>query len=108
MIHQSQGKEDCGYSEPEDTIEDIIGRYLTEQTSKEENTLKIEIVENHQSTQSEDEKISRYMTLVRLEVGRSSRSEQEEVIIKALRATRDSKRGGEKVPAWRKEKEMSE
>ena len=82
IIPQESDEESREDREPGDMIEDIIKRFLTEQTPIEENTLKIKIVDNHQSTQGEDQKISKYMMLARLEVGRSSMKDEPEIIIK--------------------------
>ena len=58
--------------------------------------------------QSEDDKITRYMMLARFEAGKSSRDDEREVIIKAVRATRGSQRGDERAPPWRKDRDKSE
>ena len=108
MIPQETDKESREDREPGDLIEDIIKRFLTEQTPIEENTLKIEIVENNQPTQSEDQKISKYMMLARLEVGRSSLKDEPGVTIKAMRATKDYRKRDGKAPPWKKDKETSQ
>jgi hypothetical protein len=108
MIHHEPEREGCEEKEPEDMIETIVKRFLKEQTSIKDNTLEIAIVENPQSTQDEDEKISRYMMLARLEVGRSSMKNEPEVTLKAMRATRDYKQAEGKTPSWKRDKETSQ
>ena len=56
MIPKRADEEGSEDKEPEDMIEAIVKRFLTEQTATEETTLKIEIVDNHQSTHCEDER----------------------------------------------------
>ena len=48
------------------------------------------------------------MTLARLEVGRSSMKDEPEVIIKAMRAIKDQRKGEGKTPPWRRDKETSQ
>ena len=48
------------------------------------------------------------MRLVRVEGGRLLNDEEQKVIVKALRATRDSRKGDERAPPWRKEKDRQE
>ena len=53
---------------------------------------------------SEEDKITRYMRIVKNEIGRSLSDEEKKVVIKAIRAKREEDR----APPWRKEKERPE
>ena len=46
--------------------------------------------------------------IARLEAGRSLSDDEKAVIIKAVRATKDSRKGDEIAPPWRREKDKSE
>ena len=70
--------------------------------------MKIEIVENPQPDPDEDEKVAKYMMLARFEVGQSSKRDETEVIIKAMRATKDHGKREEKPPPWKKKVETSQ
>ena len=72
MINQISDEEDREDSEPEDMIEAIVKRFLTEQTSLEENMLKIEIVERSQSSNGENEQKSKYMMIAKLQIGQDN------------------------------------
>jgi hypothetical protein len=86
----------------------MIKRHLNEQDSLEKTESKNEDTESPRQDDSEDDKITRYMRLVRMEVGRPLNDEEKKVIIKAMRATKDSRRGDERAPPWRKEKDKTE
>jgi hypothetical protein len=94
--------------EPEDVIEELIRRHLNEQASLEEITLKNEDKDCPRPAHSEDDKISRYMMLARIEAGRSLSDDEKAVIIKAVRATTDSRKGDERAPPWRRERHKPE
>ena len=72
MVHQESDDEENEEDGTEDVIDAIVKRFLTEQRSQEENTLKIEVVENSHLGSGEEEKISKYMMLARLQFGQPS------------------------------------
>ena len=56
MMRQDSDEEESEEDETEDVIDVIVKRFLAEQGSQEENTLKMKIVENSQPNPGEDER----------------------------------------------------
>ena len=77
----------------EGILEEMMRRDPRDQDSPEE--ILSENVDNESLTleDSEEDKITRYMRIVRNEVGRPLNDEEKKVIIKAIRATKDSRKG---------------
>ena len=70
----------------EDVIREMIKRHLNEQDSMEKTKSKNEDTESPRQNNSEDDKITRYMRLARIEAGRPLSDDEKKVIIKAMRA----------------------
>ena len=75
-VHQDSDDEESEEEETEDVIELIVKRFIADQGSQEENTLKIEIAETPQPNSDEGEKVSQYMMLARFQTGQSSKRDE--------------------------------
>jgi len=92
----------------ESIFEEMMRRSPRDQTSNEE--VLSESVENESLTleDSEEDKITRYMRIVRNEIGRSLSDEEKKVIIKAMRAIKETRKEEDRAPPWRKDKDRPE
>ena len=68
----------------------------------------VDALQSITTEEGEEDKIERYMRIVRLEVGRSLTDEEKKVIVKAVRATKETRKGDDRAPPWRKDKERPE
>ena len=89
-MYKDDDEEKMNENETKDVVDTIVERYLTEQESaEEENTLKIKIVANFQSSTSEEEQESKYTTIAKLQVGQKTAYEkQDEIPIKTFKTTK--------------------
>jgi hypothetical protein len=77
-----------------DLVDTIVSKFLEEQESAQENTLKIEIVEDSQSSSGEGDQESEYLMIAKLQVGRDNDCEDKEgeIPVKVMRLRRRQKR----------------
>jgi len=98
----------------EDLMKPQPRRDSRDQSSKEEDLTEsarpvcVDLLQSLKADEGEEDKIDRYMRIVRNGVGRSLTEEEKEVIIKAVRATKETKKGDDRAPPWRKDKERPE
>jgi hypothetical protein len=99
-------------------LEDLMKPQLREdsndQTSEEEDLMEsarpecIDLSQRLKIDDGEEEKIDRYMRIVRNGIGRSLTEEEKKVIIKAVRAIKETKKEDDRAPPWRKDTERPE
>ena len=69
-----------------DLVETIVKRFLEEKNkSREENTLKIEVVENPHSGKENYDRRSKYVMIAKFRVGQKAEEPKDEVLVKASR-----------------------
>jgi hypothetical protein len=81
MMHQDSDEEESEEDQTEDVIDVIVNRFLTEQRSRDENTLKIDVVENPQASEGEE---SPYLMIAELQIGKETH-QRKDISIKVLK-----------------------